>query len=155
MKRLLFLLPLMILAWMPLYSQTVLFYEDFENVTASGMTSSGVPGWGNSSILFAGGLKSDSATCFNAGDSSVLMVTNAFNTSAFGYVMLEFDHICKIEFYDAAYIEVSANNGSSWIRLTGSQYLGSGQFASSGDKFNSTSYVDWLPGNPTPPSNTW
>lgn len=135
--------------------QTVVFYEDFENSSALLMSSSGTPGWTISTQLAATGLRSDSASCINPGDSSVLVTTNNVNTTGFGYVMLEFDHIAKIEFYDGGYIEVSGDGGQTWNRLTGQQYLGAGQFATIGNKFNSTSYLDWLPGNPSPPSNTW
>jgi len=82
-------------------------------------------------------------------------MTLPVSTTGYGFVLLEFDHICKVEFYDGGYIEVSANSGMSWTRLSGAQYLGSGQFATLGDKFNSTSYGTWLPGNPSPPTNTW
>lgn len=136
-------------------SQTVLFYEDFEDPANLSVTSSGTPGWAISTHLSSSGLRSDSSTCFNPGDSSVLMMSSPINTLGYGYVILEFDHICKIEFYDAAYIEASADSGATWHRLTGMHYLGSGQFAVSGNKFTSASYIDWLPGNPTPPDNTW
>jgi hypothetical protein len=135
--------------------QTVVFFEDFETPSSPGMTATGVPGWGPSTNLAAGGLRSDSSNCSTPGDSSVLVTTVPVNTSGYNYVLLEFDHICKIEFYDAAYIEVSGNGGATWTRLTGAHYLGTGQFASGGNKFNSTSYLDWLPGNPSPPTNTW
>jgi hypothetical protein len=136
-------------------AQTVVFFENFENTSSLAVTASGIPGWGISTQLAAGGLRSDSSNCSTPGDSSVLVTTMPVNTSGYNYVLLEFDHICKIEFYDAAYIEVSGNGGSSWTRLTGAHYLGSGQFASVGNKFNSTSYLDWLPGNPSPPAGTW
>jgi len=134
--------------------QTIVFSEDFETLPLTQITSSGTPGWGISTQLSSGGLRSDSANCNNPGDSSVL-TTITFSTLGYGFVMLEFDHICKIEFYDAAFIEVSDNGGTTWNRLTGAQYLGPGQFANLGNQFNSTSYLDWLPGNPTPPSNSW
>ncbi|MFO7723151.1 MAG: GEVED domain-containing protein [Bacteroidales bacterium] len=135
--------------------QTVVFFEDFENTSSLAVTSSGTPGWGISTLLAAGGIRSDSANCSTPGDSSVLVTALPVITTGFGYVLLEFDHICKIEFYDAAYIEVSGNGGTTWTRLTGAHYLGTGQFVSGGNKFNSTSYLDWLPGNPSPPTNSW
>ncbi len=137
-----------------IFGQTTLFFEDFETLPLTQVVSSGTPGWGISTTLSSGGLQSDSANCLNPGDSSVL-TTVSFSSLGMGYVILEFDHICKIEFYDAAYIEVSSDGGITWNRLTAAQYLGPGQFGTLGNLFNSTSYLDWLPGNPTPPDNTW
>lgn len=136
-------------------SQTVVFYEDFESTPLTQVTSAGIPGWSVSTLLASGGLRSDSSSCINPGDSSVLTTVTPINTTGFGFVMLEFDHICKIEFYDAAYIEVSGDGGQTWIRLTGAHYLGLGHFTNAGNKFTSASYADWLPGNPSPPTNTW
>jgi hypothetical protein len=132
-----------------LRGQTVLFFEDFETLPLTQITSTGSPGWGVSTHLASGGLRSDSANCLNPGDSSVL-TTIPFSAAGLSYVILEFDHICKVEFYDAAFIEVSSNGGATWHRLTGAQYLGQGQFVTLGNRFNSASYLDWLPGNPTP-----
>lgn len=136
-------------------AQTVIFSENFEAFPLPNLTSSGIPGWSQNSRLASGGLLCDSTSCLNAGDSSVLAMTASLSTTGYGFVMLEFDHICKVEFYDGGYIEVSGNGGITWTRLTGQHYLGSGQFANSGSKFNSTSYGDWLPGNPSMPQNTW
>jgi hypothetical protein len=70
--------------------------------------------------------------------------------------MLHFDHICKIEFFDEAYIEVSNNNGTTWTRLTGAQYQGISQFATQGNKFTAAAYaIDWAAGSIAVPSNAW
>ncbi|MDT8309107.1 MAG: GEVED domain-containing protein, partial [Bacteroidales bacterium] len=135
-------------------AQTVLFSEDFENTSSISLTSSGTPGWNINSRLQAGGNYSDSANCNTGGDSSVL-TSSFFSTTGNTYILLEFGHICKIEFFDAGYIEVSNDSGQTWARATGSHYLGAGQFASIGNKFTSTSYNSWLPGNPSTPLNSW
>lgn len=135
--------------------QTVVFHENFENPSgADSVISSPTGSWGLSSVYFADGYKSDS--CQVKYNDTTYLTTNTFSTLGMQYVILEFDQICKIEFFDAAYIEISTNNGISWIQLTSGQYLGSGQFAAIGNKFNATSYSDWLPvNNNTVPSNTW
>ncbi|MFC2101044.1 right-handed parallel beta-helix repeat-containing protein, partial [Bacteroidota bacterium] len=118
-------------------------------------TSSGTANWAISNALSANGAKSDSARIINAGDSAVL-TTSAFSTSTYSFVILKFDHICKLEFQDDGYIEVSADNGSTWIRLTDSLYYGSGQFGTIANRFNAVSYIDWLPTNPNAiPTNSW
>ena len=137
------------------WSQTVLLNETFETLPVTSFSSGGTPGWWPVTTLAAGGLRSDSSSCINPGDSSVLSMTLPVSTVGFGFVLLEFDHICKVEFYDGGYIEASANNGASWTRLTVAHYLGAGQFGTLGNKFNSTSYGTWLPGNPSPPTNGW
>ncbi len=70
--------------------------------------------------------------------------------------MLNFDHICKIEFFDIARIHVSNDNGVTWNLLTATEYLGMGNFGSLGNKFASSSYSLWLPGlNSAIPNNLW
>jgi hypothetical protein len=139
--------------------QTTVFHEDFELPSlADSVVSTGTPGagmWSISTTLFASpGLRSYHDTV-SFGDT-VYLATNAFSTIGNSAVILYFDQICKIEYFDAAEIEVSNNNGATWVKLTGSEYLGAGQFATTGNKFTSASYVDWLIANPAAvPTNTW
>ena len=136
-------------------AQTYVFTEDFEGaspqVTSS---SSGTNGWGISTTLFNSGLKSDSCTVATA--DTTILTTDAFSTVGSSIVTLEFDHICKIEYTDAAIVEVSADNGATWTQLTNPLYQGQGQFGNLGNKFSSTSYVSWFPAvNDSMPNNTW
>ncbi len=133
--------------------QTIVYQEGFEGTPS--VASAGTQLWGLNTTLYNSGTKSYSAHIVNPGDSSLLSTTS-FSTTGNLYVLLEFSHICKIEFFDEGTIWVSNNNGTSWTQLTETQYLGSGGFsAASGNKFTSTAYTTWIPGNPTPPNNTW
>ncbi|MFH0866248.1 MAG: GEVED domain-containing protein [Bacteroidota bacterium] len=136
-------------------SQTIAFHENFELPSiADSVVAGGNPAWGISTHLQHYGLRSDTNRV-TANDSSFL-ATSAFSTVGNYYVILEFSHICKIEFFDNAIIQVSNNNGASWTQLMASQYLGTGQFAANGNKFASTSYADWVPGTPSAvPTNSW
>ncbi len=135
------------------FGQTVVYQEGFEGTPS--VTTAGTQLWSLNTTLYNSGTKSYSAHIVNPGDSSVL-TTQSFSTAGNLFVQLEFSHICKIEFFDEGTIWVSNNNGATWTQLTEPQYLGSGGFsASSGNKFTSTTYTTWLPGNPTPPTNTW
>lgn len=135
-------------------AQTVPLNEDFEGSTLS-FNSSGSPGWSLSTQLFNGGSKSDSASIVLPGDSSVLM-SDAFSTLTNTHVILEFDHICKIEYFDAAQIFVSADNGVTWTLLTENHYQGNGNFSNAtGNKFTSSAYSTWQFGVTTTPTNTW
>jgi pectin methylesterase-like acyl-CoA thioesterase len=147
---------LLLLAMPPAKGQTTLFSEDFEsNSLPDSVTTSGTSSWAKSSTLFAGGVYSDSAAIINPGDSAVL-TTLTFSTSGFHHVVLYFDHICKIEFFDEAYIEVSNNNGQTWTRLTGIHYLGASQFSNQSNKFSAASYgIDWAAGQAAIPDNSW
>jgi len=135
--------------------QTVVFHENFESPSgADSVAASPSSTWGLSSALAASGSKSDS--CRVKLQDTTYLTTGAFSTTGMQYVLLNFDQICKIEFFDAAVIEVSTNNGSSWTPLTGGQYLGTGQFGNIGNKFTSTSYIDWMPtNNNAVPVNSW
>ncbi len=154
MKHFAVILALIVIASYALHSQTIVYQEGFEGATSS-VTTSGTQPWSVNTTLYNTGTKSYSAHIINPGDSSVL-TTTSFSTIGNTYVLLEFSHICKIEFFDAGEIYVSANNGASWTQLTENQYLGSGNFtAATSNKFSATSYTSWLPGNSSVPTNGW
>jgi len=123
-------------------SQTVVFHENFElpsQADSLTSTSTGTNSWGINTTFHAGGLRSDSCIV-SQGDTNYL-TSNAFSTIGNANVILEFTHICKIEFFDAAEIFVSANNGTTWTKLISTQYLGNANFGSAGNKFTSTAYT--------------
>ncbi|MBN2729297.1 MAG: right-handed parallel beta-helix repeat-containing protein [Bacteroidales bacterium] len=134
-------------------AQTVVFSEDFETLPLE-MTSSGSTNWARSTALSAGGSYSDTALVGFSG-TSYLTTTNSFNTTGNYQVILEFDHICKIEFFDAGKIQYSIDGGTNWFDLTTTEYTGSGSFVS--NKFTSQSYSgDWQAGTASAvPTNTW
>ncbi|MFC1731205.1 GEVED domain-containing protein, partial [candidate division KSB1 bacterium] len=137
-------------------SQTIIYHENFE-LPSSGdsIISSGSPGWAINTNLFNGGQQSDSS--YVEVSDTTFLTTTSFSTIGNYFVLLEFSHICKIEFNDFAVIEVSNDNGLTWIRLVDSNYLGGGQFGSQGNKFSSVSYVtDWQATNSFAiPTNQW
>ncbi len=154
MKHLVFILVLFFVVFNVLHSQTIVYQEGFEGATPS-VTTSGTQPWSVNTTLYNTGTKSYSAHIINPGDSSVL-TTTSFSTVGNTYVLLEFSHICKIEFFDAGEIYVSANNGASWTKLKEAHYLGTGSFSSTtGNRFTSTAYTSWLPGNSSVPTNGW
>jgi len=138
-----------------LYAQTLLYSENFELTSLpDSITYTGNGVWGKSSTLYSEGLHSDSMAIVNVGDT-VVMTTDAFSTTGNSFVMLYFDHICKIEFFDDAYLEVSNDNGASWTRLTDAQYQGAGQFGIHGNKFTAATYPLWDPGTASVPLQSW
>lgn len=135
--------------------QTVVYHENFENPSfADSLTSSPSLAWSPSSMLAATGLYCDSAQVQT--NDTLYLTTNSFSTLGLSYVILTFDQICKIEFFDAAYLEVSNNNGSTWTRVMGNHYLGNGQFTNIGSAFNASSYSAWqIVNNYAIPTNSW
>ncbi|MFC1734243.1 hypothetical protein ACFL6I_28405, partial [candidate division KSB1 bacterium] len=157
MKRALLLL--FVLTSFIVKGQDTAFYESFEaplygdSVTSS--QTSSVDDWGISSFLYKSGSYSD--TCQVITGDTTWIETDTIHLMGSLVAYLKFDHICKIQWDDAAEILISTNNGSTWTQLTGTQYLGTGQFSNQGNKFSSTSYVlDWDPAIPTTtPTNLW
>jgi hypothetical protein len=152
MKKLFLLLAI---AWLSVtgYAQTIVYHENFELPSAGdSVASSGNPGWNVGTYLHNSGLRSDSSR--TVANDSTYLTTVAFSTVGYSNVILQFSHICKIEFFDKASIEVSNNNGATWTQLTTAQYLGTGFMTN--NLFSSSSYTDWLPSSPmTPPTNAW
>ncbi|MFC2111404.1 hypothetical protein ACFLQ5_03020, partial [Bacteroidota bacterium] len=152
-----FLLFTTILFSLIINSQTLVFHENFEPSSGADSvtsTSTGTTSWGISTNYYNGGIQCDSSTV-SQGDT-LYLTSNAFSTTGNQFVILEFAQICKVEFFDAAIIEVSNNNGTTWTQLTGTHYLGTGNFATAGNKFSSTAYTQWMPANNNAvPTNSW
>lgn len=103
MKKLFLIASLMAFGLLSVEAQTVAFQEGFEGTPA--VTTGGTQNWAVNTAFFKTGTKSYSAHIINAGDSSAL-TTNSFSTTGNSNVMLEFSHICKIEFFDAGEVYV-------------------------------------------------
>ena len=135
--------------------QNIVFQENFDPVSlADSVTAAGTPSWGLDATL---SVSAPNSYLNQVGLSTTnTLETNTFSTIGNTFVLLEFDQICKIEFFDAATIEVSSDGGTTWTQLTCPEYLGSGTFCQSGNKFASNAYLLWDPANPaTVPTNTW
>lgn len=130
-----------------------IFHEDFENPDS--VVSSGVNGFATCTRIAAGGNACDSSS-YGAGDSATL-TTIAFSTIGNSNVVLSFDHISKVSFFDASIVEVSNDSGITWTRLTSACYLGgSGIFGAFDNKFAEVSYPLWQGSNGLAiPNNTW
>lgn len=149
------IITLLILITGLLNAQTVLLTEGFENLPLS-FTSSGSSNWSRSTVFHKSGAYSDTARINAAADSAIL-TSNTINASGMNFIFLEFDHICKLELFDHGYVEYSLNNGSTWTKLTGNEYTGTGNFATISNGFNSVSYpLEWYPSNNNMiPTNSW
>lgn len=138
------------------YSQgTVVFHEDFELPSqADSVISTGPTGWNVGSSLAAQGTYSDSAKVVHGAQN--ILTSTAMDLTAYSYVELSFDHICKIEMFDSAKVEVSTDNGASWITLTGNEYKGNSAAFSNNGYFNAQAYSKWDVMNTTvSPDNSW
>ncbi len=137
------------------YSQgSLVFHEDFELPSqADSVTSTGPTGWNVGSVLASQGTYSDSAKVMTSGAN--ILTTNSMDLSAYSNVTLTFDHICKIEFFDSAKVEVSADNGVSWTTLTGNEYKGNSPYFNNNGYFNANAYTKWQPMSSVSPDNSW
>lgn len=129
-----------------------LFHEDFENPDS--VISSGNIGFAQCTRIAAGGNACDSSS-YGIGDSCFL-TTLPFSTIGQNTVILSFDHIAKIPFFDLGVVEVSNDSGFTWTKLTSAQYIGSSAFGGQGDKFTEAAYPTWQPSfGSALPDNSW
>src|SRR5687767_3790509 len=89
-------------------AQITIFQENFDAATHS-MVSTGSPGFGVITSYFNTSPKSINGQ-FSAGTESTLE-TPALSFAGFSYVVLSFNHICKVSFFDSCLVEYSINNG--------------------------------------------
>lgn len=154
MKRLLLTL-LALISYVGAMAQTQLWCENFDGATVS-MTSSGAPGWSLDNNYQVSG-----PNCYRgqySAASTVTLTSPVFSTLGNNFVILDFKQICKIEFVDFGELEFSLNNGATWTKLENGvncTYSGSSNFITAPNYFAEGSYIDWAPGAPTAPLNTW
>lgn len=103
---------------------------------------------------------SDSAF-IDVGDT-IILETNSFDLSGSIFAILSFKHICKVDFFDVAVVEVSPDNGSNWFPLTDLEYLTDdiyppgAPYGAQNNQFHAGSYGTWQPGNPNAlPDSSW
>lgn len=156
-KGLLFLVS--VLFSLAINAQVVVYTEDFEapsfddSVTSTTATG-GIKHWEISDKFSVSGANSD--TCVVKSGSTTYLTSDFFNTTGNTYVLLEFNHICKITFFDVAEVEVSGDSGVTWNKLTDVHYLGAAAFGTNGSKFAENSYSGlWAPNQNVKPLASW
>ncbi|HNW88659.1 MAG TPA: GEVED domain-containing protein [Bacteroidales bacterium] len=155
MKKLLFLL-MLLLATTLSNAQTTIFFEDFDPPSGADLvTPSGASNFAINTRLHYSGTQCDSLKAPLNGIS--YLTTQSFSTMGSTNVMLKFAHICKVEIFDTAKVEISVNGGA-WIKLT-TQYVnpGNSQFLNQTYRFCAATYpVDWWATNDTiKPQQSW
>jgi len=139
-----------------LEAQTVVYHENFDLPSGpdSALTS-GNPLWAVDNTLSVSPTQSFKSSV--AINDTTIFLTDTFSTVGNSFVILNFNHICKVEFFDFGILEASNDGGATWQPISCSSYLGSSTFCGSGNKFTSIAYpTDWLPGNPAAvPTNAW
>jgi hypothetical protein len=157
MRKVFHLVAIMAMSFGLATGQSVVFHEDFELpsgadsiVSASNTTNA----WAINTVYASQGLRSTHCAV-QVGDITTLS-TLSFNTTGNLFVMLEFDHICKVSWDDNAELYISTDNGLTWVKLTSNEYMGAGQFGTLNNRFTAASYLDWDPiDNNTMPTNGW
>ena len=119
-----------------LRAQTIVFHEDFETVDS--MVSSGVPTWFQDPNYHTNGTHCIRDTV--AVNGTGYLTSTSFSTTGSFFVQLHFDQICKLNFADKGYVEVSVDNGVTYTVLNASQYLGSSNYYPVYNYFTSFSY---------------
>ncbi|MFW6018939.1 MAG: right-handed parallel beta-helix repeat-containing protein [Bacteroidales bacterium] len=156
MKRLSLLMLIALFASTVGYSQgNLVFHENFENPSqADSVNSFGPTGWNVGDALASQGTYSDSANIVPSDTNE--LITNTIDLSSYSNVQLSFDHICKVAIVvNIAEIFVSTDDGTSWDKVTSSEYNGTSNFSSSGS-FDANSYPSlWEVGSATAPDNSW
>ncbi|MFI5220317.1 MAG: hypothetical protein ACHQNT_12605, partial [Bacteroidia bacterium] len=131
-----------------------------DSVTSYSSNPPANAGWTLNSRLQVSPANSDSAYV-TTGDT-VILSTIPIDFTGMTFVIMEFDHICKVDFFDAAILQVSPDGGTNWFQLTDSEYLTDdinppgAPFGSQGNQFSAASYAIWQPANGAAiPDNSW
>ena len=140
---------------------TQLWCENFDGATVT-TTSAGVPGWSldaNYSVSSPNSFRGQ----YQSGGGVVTLTSPVFNTTGLNFVVLDFSHICKIEFTDKAQLQYSIDGGINWVTFDAVPgptqnviYNGSPSFQNNLNSFSEATYfTDWSAGTPTAPTNAW
>lgn len=162
-KHLLFFLLLTVITSFTAQSQNCFWHENFDAPSLRDSCTTvfnGTHGFGQNSRLFTTSAFSDTAY-IDVGDTIELR-TDCFDLTGLTFAILSFDHICKVDFFDVATLQVSTDCGANWIQLTGTHYLTDiynppgAPFSQQGNQFSAASYPNWVPANPLAvPVQSW
>ncbi|MEP7265048.1 MAG: hypothetical protein ABI772_11150, partial [Bacteroidota bacterium] len=135
-------------------AQTTVFSENFDSASVS-MTSTGVPGYAVTNSFFSSPANSILGQFNNGGESS--LTSPSFSTSGNNYVLLSFDHISKVSFFDSCMVQYSNDNGTTWTTITpfNSVYTGSSAVYAAIGNFNAGAYSIWDFANAATINNAW
>jgi hypothetical protein len=143
-------------------SQNCFWHENFDPPSLRDSCTTvfnGTHGFAQNSRLFTSAPYSDTAY-IDIGDTIELR-TDCFDLTGMTYAILSFNHICKIDFFDVAIVEISLDCGLNWFQLT-SEYITDvvnppgAPYSAQGYQFSAASYPIWAPGNPNAvPLNSW
>ncbi|HCY25547.1 MAG TPA: hypothetical protein DHU80_04875, partial [Cryomorphaceae bacterium] len=73
--------------------------------------------WNDTTFLKTTGNRSFHTQCF--ANDSIIFETDDFTTIGYTNVRFTFDQICKIRYIQKGTIQMSRDNGSTWVNLTG------------------------------------
>jgi hypothetical protein len=110
--------------------------------------------WDINTRLFKSSPNCDSAYLGNS--DTLSLTTQVIDFTNMNYVLLSFDHICKIAFFDKAELYYSYDS-TNWTLVDYTMYTGQAPFQLQLNSFSGASYADWYPGLPDtiPFDNTW
>lgn len=101
-------------------------------------TLNGLKTWNDTNFLKTTGTRSFHTRLY--ANDSIVFETDDFSTLGYTNVRFTFDHICKIRFVQKGFIQMSRDNGATWVNLDSNHYKGNSlQFPALG-WFNENSY---------------
>lgn len=141
-----------------------MFHENFDapslddSVTSYSSNPGANAGWTLNSRLYTSPNNCDSSYV-TTGDTTIL-TTDVFSTVGYNTIILSFNHICKVSFFDVAKIEVSNDGGITWQKLKCSEHIPPYPCPppqqDSTVYFSAASYFNWQPANDSVvPDNSW
>lgn len=107
MKRLFTTLSLGLATMIGFAQSNCYFSEDMETIDS--VTSTPANAWVQNTRISVSGVACDSAQVLNGTDA--ILETDPIDLTGFFFVSVTFQHICRIDFFDAANIDVSIDGG--------------------------------------------
>jgi hypothetical protein len=122
------------------YSQSVTFPENFDGNTST-FTSSPASAWKIDANYYINPPNSIRGVVPNMMGDSVVLTSPVYDLSNYQYVLLRFNHICKVSSQDITRIEYKIS-GQSWQPVPTSSYIGKAILYQTRG-FNANSYTEW------------
>ncbi len=131
------------------YSQTCFWHENME-VIDSVTASPNATDWAQNTRIANSGIACDSGQV-QVGTTTYLE-SNTFDLTGQFFAILSFYHIGRLDFFDAATVEVSNDGGVNWSQLTCQEFdstlVDYPAFCGQANTFSSATTLDWAPGVP-------
>ena len=156
MRKFIVLFSLMLTVWGGYSQYTTVANETFGSIPA-GWSVTPAGSWTLENHLYVSDSTSVLGYVPNSQGDSAVLISPFYDFQNYSFILLRFNHICKVASSDICKIYVQENHtGAKWTEIPSSCYQGLDKSAYQQSRFSQLSYATWMPNDSLAiPTNGW